>query len=529
MSEIQIQCSECQAVFVVPEELVGFPVECGACGYAFDLKEQHILNGDHLDDETKRVYPGGKSEQLSGFTKKKPDLHIADQVQFQSVEYDESVTAQDSMPKGDMGKIMVAIGLLILLSISLYFITQHQTDSFGAMSPGKRWLLSGFFSLIGSSMILFGLRRFHALDYAITIVFAGTTCTLPLWFPHEKAEEKKVVAEAVVDDEREVELQAEERLAQYKSDIGYDVVAQQINEAERPERVIGIALLGVKPAHIDVIRNYLGHVMDSEEMPRIYKNRTVNGQKATLLLYTDCKVSMNKLVQAVPKFGDVVAQRDDLQLIDVRVDASALTMNDTAVLIDEEHPRFHLVNLHELQHIDPDRQKAAVQRFIQVNRIRLRADVVAQLLLMLQDPRCEFREDVVEVLKRWDDPESGVRQEVVDQARQLAVLKQPIPRSYLEYLIEQDVSEIGDVMVYAWMQDRIANEALLLSAGVRAEAALLEVFPDLDISAKRSASIILRKVGGEGSLQVLIPAYQEAQGDLKNSLKATIDEIQSRR
>lgn len=524
MSEVQIKCPECEAEFVVPEELVGFPVECGSCGHPFDLAEGHII------ENLKRAYPGEKPGDLSSFNKKTLDPEINRELGFQTVKYDNSVTADDVMPGNVFGKVLVALGMAILLGISVYFISQHRSISYGALTQEKLWLLSGFFSLLGSCLILFGVRRFHAVDYVIAVTIGGVTCSLPLWFPYDGPEVVKPdQLELLEEVSKELETIEDEQTQLYKQSLGYDVVANQLREANTPEEVVAIALLGAKPVHVDVIRKYLGNVVHSESVPRTYKNRTVNGMPATLLVYSDSKTSLKDVVASVAKFGKVVDVREELRVIDVLVNESALTMSDSHILVDDQHPNFHAVNLRELKHIDPERQEAAVHRFIDVSRLRLRADVNQQLLTMLQDPYCEIKEDVVEALKRWDDPKSGVRGEIAKQAREFAVQQKAIPKSYLEFLVEQDVKIIGDIIVYAWMNDRISNESLLLSAGSRAENALLEVFDDLDPSAKRSASIVLRKVGTERSLDVLIPVYQSAEGDLKNSLKATIDEIQSRR
>ncbi len=68
----------------------------------------------------------------------------------------------------------------------------------------------------------------------------------------------------------------------------------------------------------------------------------------------------------------------------------------------------------------------------------------------------------------------------------------------------------------------------LIRAGKLAELALIEMLPDLEPIELDSAANVLRKIGTVDALPALLIAYEAANGDVKKSLKSTIDEIKSR-
>ena len=114
-------------------------------------------------------------------------------------------------------------------------------------------------------------------------------------------------------------------------------------------------------------------------------------------------------------------------------------------------------------------------------------------------------------------------------ARELIAKQKEVPQSTLDYCVKYDFPQAGDILVYAWKLDRVVHEETLVLAGAKSEAALLPELEKLEPILLESAANVLRKVGSEKSLPTLLTLHESSTGGVKKSLKATIDEIKSRR
>jgi hypothetical protein len=110
----------------------------------------------------------------------------------------------------------------------------------------------------------------------------------------------------------------------------------------------------------------------------------------------------------------------------------------------------------------------------------------------------------------------------------MAVTQNTIPLSHLNYLIEQKVEGVGDILLYAWIKEPVVHESTLIRSGKLAELALIDMLAELEPIELNSAASVLRKIGTQDALPALLVAYESANGNVKKSLKATIDEIKSR-
>ncbi|MFC5051191.1 hypothetical protein ACFPK9_11295 [Rubritalea spongiae] len=523
MSEIKIACPECRQSFVVSEELLGEPVECGSCQHYFNIsRDNQVKMG-------RDYFPGEKAKNLEVFQRKAPESLESAPVNFQAADYAQFSDPNAVMPMSPMRLLCIFGGLIGMGLVIFLFVAGSGDGGILTDVPNqKRWFLVGFAALIGSLLVLYGFVKYRILGVILTLCFVGGLVAMPIIYPERLTPVASQYNPEEVDLEMHVDLTSEDEL-RFKSEIGYATVETQIEEAEHPERVIAFVLKRSKPVHLETIKKYLAQSLITAEIPRVYEGRKLQNEPATLIIYNNARISIDDAADFAKKFSEDIRVREELQLIEIEVNVDALTTADAREITDESHPDYHSKNLEELRSIDPTRQLAAIQRLGNTKDIKLRSDIVRQLLVLLTHQSGEHRAEIVDTLRTWAIPDDGADEIITEQARERIQVGLKVPESYLHYLVEQNVEGIGDILVYAWAEDVIVYEELMLEAGERAEQGLLTVWPELDNYQLESAATILAKVGTAASIPALSAAYEKSGGELKKTLKATIDEIQSRR
>jgi len=522
MSDIKIQCPECHESFQVPEDLLGQDVECGTCHHPFTLSDEDI------DKLAMRHFPGEKAAGLTAFSKRAPAEISAENVTFETASYDQQVDPNAALPIGPRRLIAIFIGISVMVLLLLLFLLGHGEQGVMADVPDdKRWVLAGFSALVGSLLIIFGFIKYRVAGVILAVVLSVAVCSMPVIYPAHESSSNDTFdsSENLLDAGSAAEV---ENLLKYKIDLGYSVVERKIEEAEDPEKVLAIALMRSKPVHVDTIQAYLASALATSEMPRVFLNRELNGLPTTLMVYLDAELSITEAAAKMQKFGSVTKVRPEMRVIEVLVDVDSLSSSHSDVLLAEAGASFYEANLEELKHIDPSRRLDAIRRLAKVDKLYLQADIVGQLLVLLETPRSPHRAELVAALNRWCEGNKKVEGVVVSQARKLAVTGEEVPMSYLNFLVDQRVENSGDILIYAWQKDSVVHEATLVRAGKIAEIVLIEMMPELDPFLLQSAANVLRKSGSKDALPALLIAYESANGDVKKSLKATIDVIESR-
>ncbi|MFT5882328.1 MAG: hypothetical protein ACI9FG_000830 [Crocinitomicaceae bacterium] len=523
MSEIKIQCPECKEHFDVSEELMGTPVECRACQHPFEITDAHI------DKLAMRYFPGDKANRLEGFSKKTPEMSTDTKVHFRTAAYDQEVDPNALMPLGPRRLLAIFLGISMMIMLIIFFVLGNGEQ--GVMTDitnDNRWVLVGFAAFLGSLLIIFGFRKYRIFGVILALILAGGVCSMPIIYP-EKLSPIGIDYDSNLEVNEPEEVDPEAELLAYKVGLGYASIEAKITEATNPEDVIAVALMRVKPAHLDTIKDYLARALKTEEIPRVYPNRQLNGLPCIILVYMNSEQSLEDAAMVMSEFGTVMGIRPKLQIVEVLVDPDTFKNSKSDVLLDENNARFYEANLDELEHIDQERQLAAVLRLSNTQKFSLRSDIAKQFKVLVNLDSFEHQEAAVEALIRWDRMDQDNASElVVSKARKMAVSKKAIPLSYLNYLIAQKVEGAGDILLYAWMKERVVHESTLIRAGKLAELALIEILPDLEPVELDSAGNVLRKIGTPDALPALLIAYEAANGDVKKSLKATIDEIKSR-
>ena len=227
MSEIKIQCPECKERFDVPEELMGNPVECGACQHPFELSSEHI------DKRAMRQFPGDKAKGLEAFSKKTPEMTTESEVHFRTAAYDQEVDPNAIMPTGPKRLLAIFAGVALIGLVILFFVLGN--GELGAMTDvtdENRWILAGFSAFVGSLLIIFGFRKYRAFGVVFALLLVAGVCSMPIIYP-EPLSPVGLDVDLSLNLEQTKQLDPTAELLAYKLSIGYASVESKIADATK--------------------------------------------------------------------------------------------------------------------------------------------------------------------------------------------------------------------------------------------------------------------------------------------------------
>lgn len=522
MSEINIECPDCKKRFLVSPELMGKTAECSHCDAAF------VVSQANVKPHPQRHKPLRGNKEFKSFTRSTPDLVKNEAPSARSTAYHRQVDVSAVMPLGPIRVLSILAGVTIAGLVALTFILgSSELGMFNDVGGTQRWVLAGFTALISTLLLVYGFRKYKAVGYPLIFVTVIGLFSLPLIYP-ERAPDKAVDSQPKMS-QLEDKISARQALDLYKRELGYATVQHKIDSSAEPESLVAIALKGVKPVHLDLIKAYLSQSLNSDQRPNEYKGRRIAGVDTTLLIYQRVTMPVEEFAQLMEKFSLDTKIRPELQLIEVAVDVNSLAVSDRAEMLDESKEGFYAANLAELKSIDQSRQLLAIQRLGKSQALRLRADIEQQLLELLQKPNYPHRAEVIQALVNWDTDSKLASAIIASQAIELIADNKEVPLSTLNYCVKHDFENSNAILIYAWKRERVVHEQTLIAVGSRAEDALLPELENLEPILLESAGNVLRNVGTEKSLPALLTLHESSTGAVKKSLKAAIDEISSRR
>lgn len=517
MSDMHIECPKCKERFSVDASLMGETMECGSCETLFELEPSHKV-------VSAASVPRHKSKaNVASFTKSTPSIEKDEVESLRAKAYHQQVDVTHVMPLSPVRILAIIVGCALPALIYLWFSLSAEADGMlSEVSTTNRWILSGFTALVAFVLLPYGFFKKRIVGVLLSVVLAGAVLSLPMQFPYEGVE---VVIEEESGDSVD-ELASEVR---YKQELGYRSVESKLAMAKEPSQVVALALIGAKPVHIETIKSYLAQVSGSDEHPNVYKERRIDGEKTVLFVYEEMPISIENVSSAAERFALKVELKKQLQVVEVVVDEERLRVPDVKVLNDPEHIGFYRENLYELQGIDPMRQHEAVLRLARCESFLLRADIEKALLDLLAQENYTQKVALVSALTRCAEDGGAAAAAVKELAMQYIEQGAEVPQEILDFMVERKIEDCEGILLYAWKLDPVVQEQTLVTAGKRGETALLNKWQNLTPREQIQAMHVLKKVGGEKSVKVLSSHLKQSTGELEKSLKATIDEIESRR
>jgi predicted Zn finger-like uncharacterized protein len=527
---LRIQCPSCDRQFKVSEDLKGRTVECGACEHRFKLGEEVIVQ------KRDKFYPGERAKKgLERYGRAPSAGGGSGTVRFETAAYNQTSSPLDVIPMSPQEWFSTLMGGCILVMAILIFVWGTQPEGvLKDMEVGKRTVLAGFMVVVGGVLIAYGCRhrRKKGLLLGLPLSVGVIALSLLLPVPRTLIPVYGELDSDLGDDPKELPVVAKRKTAEEVRElIGYSPVERAIKSheddpGEAADYVSVIWAPIMEERYKFQLLRYLQRKTKSTERPIFYRR-----DEGGIFVIEGPKFSIEQIADIAERFSRVEEIYHDIRVIEVTLEPARMgdvTEDLLRELSDTTHPAFYARNQHELDHIDLDRVKEAVQRLAAVEPLRFRVEISRRMMGLLEeetDP--ELRADLCSALKVWAEEGDESDRVVVGVARRMQALEQTLPRSMVEFLVQRQSSEAVSLIEPLWVADPVSWESIIAEIGPAAEDAILSHLKAQERGLQQSAIRILKRIGGAKSLGPLRAALDKADDETKLLLKEVIENVEA--
>jgi hypothetical protein len=516
-----IRCPGCRLRFSVAPGLMNRIVECGGCETQFRITEEVVM-------QSKKVYPGEKKETEINQFRRIPMDSDGTSKDMRSDPYVEPNHTKPIGPASPQHFIAGVSGVSIMLFGALLLFVSSKPDSpFGGMAHEKKFIVSGFTSLLGLVFLWYANPRARIKAGIFGLLLAAGVFAIPIYIKEDPLQTGKnprfsdksgreLSGDVVADPirtlrDRFVTQPLENEQARLKS--------SKINK-----NAYGIYLAGILDRNKLTARDYL--VLEtlasqsSHPYPRNDKNH--------LLVLTETEMTFDQVAKVAGTLGKVTETHPEINIMVVEVDNGLFVAGSTEKLNDPSHPSFYELNRRELESIDPERIKEAVERLADSDATLLRSDISGVLIKLLQKPGITFHGSIARALLKWsEDPgsaaEAGLRTLESYSLREISP-----PEHLVRLVADHKDPQAIPIMISIWEKNTVIWDKELVKFGPSIEALVLERINSKQAPLRRAAIKMLGEIGTASSLPPLRKALGDQDPEVNLLAKRAIQQIEER-
>jgi hypothetical protein len=478
----------------VGEDLVGRPVECGACENRFRISENVIIRG-------RKFYPGERHDKRLDFFQRVPIANAPSTENFLHLHYDDLPDPSLFEPPSPQRIIagMMGVGVMFFIGIFLIFGASHGGALDGMVTP-NRMVMGGFAGLLGTALLMYANPRTRK-----KVLIIGMLCTLVLIsLPLFMQGGSKPLGEGVVVKPVEAPKEIEEapELVDLRNRLGTQPLEEEISRLKADDstrQAVGLWLKGLREQNRFLVRDYVLRVTGADQQSHYYPR----GGGDFLMVVTGITTSMDELVELCKPLGEVGKIYSELPVLEIKVRNENFVENPIEKLNNKADPDFYALNLAELNSIDLERMKKAVKRLMESSPRLLRSDITRRLMELLAVDQVDFKNDICSALAVWSESPGPAGSLALHEAGKLVAKDLEVPKEMIALAVKEGVPDVASVLDKLWQKNPSHWESLYADVGPSAEMVLLEHVGVNDDGLRRSLVRILGKVGGNDSLKAL--------------------------
>jgi hypothetical protein len=289
------------------------------------------------------------------------------------------------------------------------------------------------------------------------------------------------------------------------------------------KKAVGIWLHGLRESNRLLVRDYMIRVTGADASSHGYPRD--NGDY--LFIVSGTNQTPEDVAPLAAVFGKVDQIYSDLSVVEVSANNDNFVEGPIERLSKKDDPEFEALNKRELDSIDLDRVKRAVQRLAGAEPKAYRTDISRRLLQLLGDDAVEFKSAICGALIVWSDKPGSAGDVAYKLAERLLARREPVPPEVIGLLIKEKNMKVIPIVESLWARDPLEWEGAYGDIGNAAEATLLARFVSMSGTMRSSAVRILRRIGGAASLEVLATT-SAADPELKALISQAQVAIQAR-
>ena len=520
-----IRCPSCSQRFKVGEDLRERTVECGGCEHRFRINDEVIVRG-------RKFYPSErKSHELNRFSRipmAGGEVSIGPQpVRYGNVP--DAAVLEPASPQRIMAGIIGVAGMVMMALLLMFGASRG--GALDGMVIANRLLLAGFVCVLGTLLLVYANPRARVKALGIGLTLSIALMLVPFFFKTgsvplggrmaDMAGEGSPVAAPIREpgeDAATVALRARIGTAPLVAEI------QKLALEGSGKQAVGLWFRDLSESNRFLVREYILRVTDADPASHYYPRDGGD----YLLVVTGIRKSLTELAELASALGRTEKIYTDLSVIEVRVRNDIFIEGSIEKLSKKDDPAFYDLNKRELESIDLDRVRRAVQRLAEAEPKIYRADISRKLISLLGMDGLDFKGNICSALAVWSELPGPASEAALSVVKKLVAANETVPSEIVSLIVKERNTGIIPILDELWFKNPMAWEGLYADLGQPIEETVIRRFPETSGTIRYSAVRILGRVGGVNSLPVLTAALSGKDPELEVLIEQSKKSIAAR-
>jgi hypothetical protein len=508
-----IRCPSCGQRFKVGEDLRERTVECGGCEHRFRIEDDVIVRG-------RKFYPGERSNPALDRFQRVPlaggESLIGVRPIRQSHTQDPAVLDPVSPQRIIAG--IVGVTAMIIMALLLMF-----GASGGGLLDGmvlsNRLLAAGFASVLGILMLLYANPKGRVKALAVGILLACGVMAVPFFFtagsvqpPHDAVNPK--AENGLGSGHLSGEPAEDKTMTDLKARIGTGPLIAEIDRLAAVggnKRAVGLWIRGLNGSNRYLVQDYVIRATHADFSSHFYPRDDGD----FLFVVTGITQTLEELADIVALIGKTEKIFPQLSVIEVSVRNEIFVEGPIEKLSKKDGEEFYELNKRELDSIDLERIKRAVQRLAEAEPKIYRIDITRRLIALLLDDGVDFKKNICRALAVWSEKPGPASEAALRVVKKMRADNDLVPTEIVDLIVKEKNVEVIPILDELWFKDSMIWETIYGNFGRPVEATLIRRLPTVTGIVRYSAIRLLGRVGGADSLPALAAVAPGNDPELK--------------
>ena len=525
-SLLLIRCPSCGQRFKVGEDLRERTVECGGCEHRFRIEDEVIVRG-------RKIYPGERNSPVLNRFQRVPLAGGESLMGVQPIRYNNKPDPAVLEPVSPQRIIagLVGVTAMVLMALLLMF-GASRGGLLDGMLMSHRLLAAGFASFLGILMLLYANPKGRPKALAVGVALASGVMAVPFFFTAGSVPVAHQTVTLKVDDELVADnllggTGEDKALTALKVRIGTGPLVAEIDRLATlggTKRAVGLWIRGLNASNRYLVQDYIIRSTRADSSSHLYPRDGGN----YLFVVTGVTQTLQELAEVAALVGKTEKIYPELSVIEVSVRNEIFVEGPLEKLSNKDDPAFYELNKRELDSIDLERIKRAVQRLAEAEPKVYRIDVTRRLIALLLDDGVDFKKNICRALAVWSEKPGPAGEAALKVVKKMYAANSPIPPEVMNLIVKEKNIEVIPILDELWLKDSMTWESVYGNFGNPIETTLIRRMSTVTGIARYSTIRLLGRVGSAESLPVLAAVAPGNDPELKVLLEQARKAIEVR-
>ena len=494
---LSIRCPSCRQRFSVGIDLMDRMVECGACDTRFRINDDVIMR-------SKKFYPGErKAAELNRFQRVPLSAPLPENLRtVRYAEFDKPEQLEPTSPQRVIAGI-VGVGTMVLIALMLIF-SSGPGATFGAMPMENKLIIAGFVSALGLSLLVYANPKARLKASLFGLLLTAGLVSLPFFFKSHRisAPPSSVTYTDPVEPMFPTDgLETDSITSLRERFTTRPLEAEQMRheEAGTATKAYGIYITNLQQRNIYTVRDFLIRETRADLSSHPYPR----DRGDYLMVLSGVSMEITEVAEIAGRLGATKEIHPEIGVIVVSVNNEQFENGATDKLNNHVDPAFYELNRRELESLDMDRVRRAVERLALSEPKIYRADISKSLTALMADPGVRFHDSVARALLVWAEDLGPAGQAGLEVLRREIDAGEPPSENLVALLAKAGIGEAVPSVLILWTANPLLWEKYLAEFGPQIETGALERLSTDNSALRQSALRLLGRVGTAAALPAL--------------------------